>query len=58
MSRIEKTLAKWETTPTLVDKEEIFTVLTRLGFKIDQQRFMGNWSDGVPVKELTVTDKP
>lgn len=23
-----------------------------------QQRFMGNWSDGVPVKELTVTDQP
>ena len=23
-----------------------------------QQRFMGKWSDGVPVKELVVTDKP
>ena len=23
-----------------------------------QQRFMGKWSDGVPVKELIVTDKP
>ena len=23
-----------------------------------QQRFMGQWSDGVPVKELTVTDRP
>jgi pimeloyl-ACP methyl ester carboxylesterase len=23
-----------------------------------QQRFMGRWSDGVPVKELKVTDKP
>jgi hypothetical protein len=23
-----------------------------------QQRFMGVWSDGVPVKELKVTDKP
>jgi dienelactone hydrolase len=23
-----------------------------------QQRFMGTWSDGVPVKELKVTDKP
>jgi pimeloyl-ACP methyl ester carboxylesterase len=23
-----------------------------------QQRFMGRWSDGVPVKELSVTDKP
>ena len=23
-----------------------------------QQRFMGTWSDGVPVKELRVTDKP
>jgi hypothetical protein len=23
-----------------------------------QQRFMGLWSDGVPVKELKVTDKP
>ena len=23
-----------------------------------QQRFMGKWSDGVPVKELKVTDKP
>jgi pimeloyl-ACP methyl ester carboxylesterase len=23
-----------------------------------QQRFMGKWSDGVPVKELLVTDKP
>jgi pimeloyl-ACP methyl ester carboxylesterase len=23
-----------------------------------QQRFMGKWSDGVPVKELMVTDKP
>ena len=23
-----------------------------------QQRFMGKWSDGVPVKELFVTDKP
>jgi len=23
-----------------------------------QQRFMGRWSDGVPVKELQVTDKP
>jgi len=23
-----------------------------------QQRFMGKWSDGVPVKELSVTDKP
>jgi acetyl esterase/lipase len=23
-----------------------------------QQRFMGQWSDGVPVKELKVTDKP
>lgn len=23
-----------------------------------QQRFMGRWSDGVPVKELIVTDKP
>jgi hypothetical protein len=23
-----------------------------------QQRFMGVWSDGVPVKELRVTDKP
>jgi hypothetical protein len=23
-----------------------------------QQRFMGKWSDGVPVKELVITDKP
>jgi hypothetical protein len=23
-----------------------------------EQRFMGNWSDGTPVKELTVTDTP
>ncbi len=23
-----------------------------------EQRFMGRWSDGPPVKELTVTDKP
>jgi hypothetical protein len=23
-----------------------------------QQRFMGLWSDGTPVKELIVTDKP
>ena len=23
-----------------------------------QQRFMGKWSDGTPVKELVVTDKP
>jgi hypothetical protein len=23
-----------------------------------QQRFMGVWSDGVPVKELKVTDQP
>ena len=23
-----------------------------------QQRFMGKWSDGTPVKELNVTDKP
>ena len=23
-----------------------------------QQRFMGVWSDGVPVRELKVTDKP
>lgn len=23
-----------------------------------QQRFMGQWSDGVPVKELVVTDRP
>jgi len=23
-----------------------------------QQRFMGKWSDGVPVKELVVTDRP
>ena len=23
-----------------------------------QQRFMGKWSDGTPVKELVITDKP
>jgi len=23
-----------------------------------EQRFMGTWSDGVPVKELKVTDTP
>ena len=38
MSKTDKVLAKWKTKPTLVEKEEVFRVLRRFGFKIEAKR--------------------
>ncbi len=38
MSRTDKILAKWKTKPTSVEKEEVFCILRRFGFKIECKR--------------------
>lgn len=35
MSKLEKTLNKWKNRPTLVEKEEVVSVLGRFGFDLD-----------------------
>ena len=38
MSRTDKILAKWKAKPTSVEKEEVFCLLRRFGFKIEYKR--------------------
>ena len=38
MSRTDKILARWKAKPTAVEKEEVFCVLRRFGFKIESKR--------------------
>ena len=38
MSRTDKILSRWRAKPTIVEKEEVFCVLRRFGFKIETKR--------------------
>ncbi len=38
MSRTDKILARWRSKPNAVEKEEVFCVLRRFGFKIEPKR--------------------
>ena len=37
MSKIEKILAKWKSHPKFVEKEEVFSVLERFGFRVESK---------------------